>query len=239
LFSYCTFVLIGQSITFPWRTDCHQFSGTMSPCRKRVQNMLKSGNPRRHVPWCKVDGSYNLLQCYGSYCYCVSENGYEQPGTKINVALGRPLCTRTGKFLETYQPKKLNVYIYQQYKNTVRSSLTFSKARAFPFLFYVGGTVSECQRKNQEALSKPNQNRFLPRCKSDGRYEEVQCQSSSGECWCVDQEGKEIPRTRTAKILKCPVIGEVYSARTNIELFQSTFFEPCISVPVKSKLLSL
>jgi len=146
--------------------DCRQFSGTMSPCRKRVQNVLKSGNPRRHVPWCKVDGSYNLLQCYGSYCYCVSENGYEQPGTKINVALGRPLCTRTG------------------------------------------GTVSECQRKNQEALSRPNQNKFLPRCKSDGRYEEVQCQSSSGECWCVDQEGKEIARTRTAKILKCPVIAD-------------------------------
>lgn len=114
-----------------------------------------------------------------------------------------------------------------------------SKARAFPFLFYVGGRVSECQRKNQEALAKPNQNEFLPRCKSDGRYEEVQCQSSSGECWCVDQEGKEIPRTRTAKILKCPVIGEVYSARPNVQLFVGAFFKPCISAPVKSNRFSV
>ncbi|XP_068710293.1 uncharacterized protein [Montipora foliosa] len=143
--------------------DCYQFSGTLSPCRKRLLELLKSDNLNRHIPWCKEDGSYNPMQCDGSYCYCVYENGVEQPGTKISVTIGRPECT------------------------------------------YSSGKVTDCQRRNQKVLFQSKQNAFVPCCKSDGRYEEVQCQSSSGECWCVDLEGREIPTTRTTKDLKCPL----------------------------------
>ena len=77
--------------------DCFKFSTKLSPCRKRLLNLLKSAHPVRHLPWCRVDGSYNPMQCYGSYCYCVYENGNEQPGTKISVVVGRPVCTYTSK----------------------------------------------------------------------------------------------------------------------------------------------
>lgn len=48
----------------------------------------------------------------------------------------------------------------------------------------------------------------VPRCKSDGHYEEVQCQSGTSVCWCVDENGKELPGTRSNKEIKCPVVGE-------------------------------
>ncbi|XP_067888732.1 thyroglobulin [Heterodontus francisci] len=37
-------------------------------------------------------------------------------------------------------------------------------------------------------------NLFLPRCTGDGQYEEVQCQA--GNCWCVDDQGMEVPNSR-------------------------------------------
>ena len=46
---------------------------------------------------------------------------------------------------------------------------------------------------------------FVPRCKQDGRYEEVQCHG--GECWCVDQNGKKIPKTNSTEPIKCPASG--------------------------------
>ncbi|XP_066435014.1 thyroglobulin [Eleutherodactylus coqui] len=36
---------------------------------------------------------------------------------------------------------------------------------------------------------------FVPTCTNDGKYEEIQC--SRSECWCVDEQGREIQETRT------------------------------------------
>ena len=67
--------------------------------------------------------------------------------------------------------------------------------------------MTSCQRRYREAPLQSLQGIFVPRCKLDGRYEEVQCQGSSGECWCVDQDGKELPGTKTTKPVKCPLSG--------------------------------
>ncbi|XP_072269327.1 thyroglobulin-like, partial [Pyxicephalus adspersus] len=50
-------------------------------------------------------------------------------------------------------------------------------------------------RKDQEV--------FVPTCTQEGRYEEIQCGQS--ECWCVDDQGREVPGSRTSdKKPKCP-----------------------------------
>ncbi|XP_065054572.1 uncharacterized protein LOC135683288 isoform X1 [Rhopilema esculentum] len=36
---------------------------------------------------------------------------------------------------------------------------------------------------------------YVPQCKENGDFEEMQCHSSTGYCWCVDNHGHEIPKT--------------------------------------------
>jgi hypothetical protein len=34
---------------------------------------------------------------------------------------------------------------------------------------------------------------FIPVCRADGRYVEVQCHYGTGYCWCVNLDGKPVP----------------------------------------------
>ena len=38
----------------------------------------------------------------------------------------------------------------------------------------------------------------MPTCKEDGSFDEIQCHDSTGECWCVDNDGNELPDTKVA-----------------------------------------
>ncbi|XP_072446828.1 testican-1-like isoform X2 [Chiloscyllium punctatum] len=37
---------------------------------------------------------------------------------------------------------------------------------------------------------------FIPRCNEDGYYKPIQCHSSTGQCWCADKYGNELPGSR-------------------------------------------
>lgn len=43
----------------------------------------------------------------------------------------------------------------------------------------------------------PHSGVFIPSCDEDGYYRKMQCDQSSGDCWCVDQLGLELTGTRT------------------------------------------
>ena len=68
--------------------------------------------------------------------------------------------------------------------------------------------MTSCQRKHSEGPLQYLQGVLAPRCKLDGQYEEVQCEGSTGQCWCVDKDGKELPGTRTTELVKCLIIGK-------------------------------
>lgn len=72
-------------------------------------------------------------------------------------------------------------------------------------------SLTQCQKQLQEAINLPSDpERFVPRCKFDGGYEEVQCQNSTGLCWCVDQDGNEMSSTATNGTVTCLNIGEIF-----------------------------
>ena len=60
-------------------------------------------------------------------------------------------------------------------------------------------TFCELQRE----INSARLDDFIPRCAGDGEFEVVQCHSISGECWCVDKAGLEIPGTKTLGTPKC------------------------------------
>ena len=61
----------------------------------------------------------------------------------------------------------------------------------------------------EKALKAPaSPDHFVPRCKEDGRFEEVQCSESTAECWCVDSLGAEQRGTRSQDFITCPGMGK-------------------------------
>lgn len=69
--------------------------------------------------------------------------------------------------------------------------------------------VTMCQRFNNGDDQFVVPQRPGSKCKSNGDYEELQCDDNSKECWCVDQNGYEIAGTRTTGPIKCPAIGKL------------------------------
>ena len=45
--------------------------------------------------------------------------------------------------------------------------------------------------------------RYIPQCKKDGSFEEVQCHPSTGYCWCVDTAGWELEGTKIRGTPSC------------------------------------
>jgi len=75
--------------------------------------------------------------------------------------------------------------------------------------FYIGIALTKCQKELQKAINLPSHSKqFVSHCKFDGNFEELQCQNSSGLCWCVDRYGKELSSTATNQTVECPLIGK-------------------------------
>ncbi|CAH2251657.1 SPARC-related modular calcium-binding 2 isoform X1 [Pelobates cultripes] len=68
--------------------------------------------------------------------------------------------------------------------------------------------VSRCvaERKyTQEQARKEFQQVFIPECNDDGTYNQVQCHSYTGYCWCVSSNGRPLSGTAVAhKTPQCP-----------------------------------
>ena len=65
--------------------------------------------------------------------------------------------------------------------------------------FSLGSTdhkLSLCHSRYNQASEVNERGHYVPLCESDGSYKQIQCNSATDECWCVDRGGKEKPETR-------------------------------------------
>ena len=60
---------------------------------------------------------------------------------------------------------------------------------------------------HQEALTNPTKDIYEPQCTLNGSFVEIQCHGASNECWCVDQQGRELSGTRGTGPLECLGLG--------------------------------
>lgn len=66
-----------------------------------------------------------------------------------------------------------------------------------PFIFSAGLTPCFKERYDAFGLDRiPPPGRFIPECTRLGEYKRLQCSGSTGYCWCVERNGKEIRGTR-------------------------------------------
>lgn len=71
------------------------------------------------------------------------------------------------------------------------------------------GQPSKCEVHRDEVVKmsgKPLTGAYIPQCKQDGAYDEIQCQGSTGFCWCADKEGSEVKDTKIRGRPDCSVI---------------------------------
>ena len=54
--------------------------------------------------------------------------------------------------------------------------------------------------EREQALKTSNESGipiFVPVCKENGQYVDIQCHQGTGYCWCVNIDGKPVPRSST------------------------------------------
>lgn len=70
--------------------------------------------------------------------------------------------------------------------------ILFKKECSFFSVIYPA-ILSTCQRWRSRFLDLPGYpvppGVFIPECEDDGRFRNVQCLGSTGQCWCVTEDG--------------------------------------------------
>ncbi|XP_062904848.1 nidogen-2 isoform X5 [Mobula hypostoma] len=146
-----------------------------SACEQQRERLQAEGSQHGllvglYIPQCDDEGNFRPMQCHGStgYCWCVYENGQEVAGTRTAPGTGQPRCE-----VPTLTTSERRKTACEEQRERLQTELT-----AFG--------------------SEPRVGLYIPQCDDEGNFRPMQCQSSSGHCWCVDENGQEVAGTRTA-----------------------------------------
>ncbi|XP_047189059.1 nidogen-2 isoform X6 [Scophthalmus maximus] len=142
--------------------------------RDGVQTTSQEGYPLLgvYVPQCDANGQYSPLQCHGSPGHCWCVDGRGQERAGTRTSPGAP---------PTDCDKPVPV------TPTQRPESVCERWRASLIEHYGG---------------KPEPQQYVPQCEPDGQFSPVQCYGETTYCWCVDQDGREVPGTRSHDVVK-------------------------------------
>lgn len=81
--------------------------------------------------------------------------------------------------------------------------LHYTQVSLFIFAFLLPSVAAKVERKCKIEAGEVKPGFYKPQCDEEGNYKPKQCWHSTGYCWCVDKNGKELPDTRTRGELEC------------------------------------
>ncbi|XP_040027562.2 nidogen-2 isoform X2 [Gasterosteus aculeatus] len=142
--------------------------------RDSVQTTSPEGYPLigAYVPQCDAGGQYTPQQCHGSTGYCWCVDGRGQERGGTRTPPGTPS-------VDCDRPVPV--------APTEHPESVCERWRASLIEHYGG---------------KPQPEQYVPQCEQDGQFSPVQCYGETTYCWCVDQDGREVPGTRSYDIVK-------------------------------------
>ncbi|XP_075905464.1 nidogen-2 isoform X12 [Nelusetta ayraudi] len=142
--------------------------------RDSVQTTSPEGYPilGAYVPQCDPSGEYTSQQCHGSSGHCWCVDSRGQERAGTRRPPGAPAVDCDRPV--PAPPTQQPESVCERW----RSSL----------MEHYGG--------------KPEPQQYLPQCEPDGQFSPVQCYGETTYCWCVDQDGREVPGTRSHDIVK-------------------------------------
>ncbi|XP_008281343.1 nidogen-2 isoform X4 [Stegastes partitus] len=142
--------------------------------RDSVQTTSPEGYPvvGAYVPQCDAEGQYRPRQCHGSTGHCWCVDSRGQE---------RPGTKTPPGAARVDCDKPVSVV------PTLRPESVCERWRASLIEHYGG---------------KPEPQQYVPQCEPDGQFSPVQCYGETTYCWCVDQDGREVPGTRSHDVVK-------------------------------------
>ncbi|XP_038634704.1 uncharacterized protein nid2a isoform X12 [Scyliorhinus canicula] len=136
---------------------------------EQLQERLRGSQPHSgvHIPECDEDGNFRPLQCHDSTGHCWC---VDERGQEIPGTRTSPGTgqPQCGQPAQTEYPKTACV----EQRDQIQAELRLRRPR-------------------------PAVGAYIPQCDAEGNFRPLQCHSSTGHCWCVDELGREIPGTRT------------------------------------------
>ncbi|XP_041851850.1 SPARC-related modular calcium-binding protein 1-like isoform X2 [Melanotaenia boesemani] len=165
------------------------------------------------VPECSPEGHFLPMQCHSQagYCWCSTPDGKPVSGT--TVFQGTPDCTDhipkltqatdadstliKGEPGPTSDPRKPAELTAPPFWVTI---LMNSEPKRNCSARQSTDSPLTCERERALLLSQVRlarqEERFIPECSADGRYNPVQCHTATGYCWCVRVDsGRPFPGT--------------------------------------------
>ncbi|XP_061576188.1 SPARC-related modular calcium-binding protein 1-like isoform X2 [Cololabis saira] len=145
------------------------------------------------VPECSPEGNFLPLQCHSQagYCWCSTPDG--KPVSSTTVLQGIPNCTdAAGDPAPTSDPRKPAELTAPAFWVTI---LINSESRGNRSGRQPTESPQTCERERASLPSQAGKDdRFVPECTADGRYNPVQCHTATGYCWCVRVDsGRPLP----------------------------------------------
>ncbi|XP_070814042.1 LOW QUALITY PROTEIN: nidogen-2 [Chaetodon trifascialis] len=142
--------------------------------RDSVQTISAEGYPvfGVFVPQCNADGQYTPQQCHSSSGHCWCVDSRGQERAGTRTPPGAPP-------VDCDRPVPV--------APTQRPESVCERWRASLIEHYGG---------------KPEPQQYVPQCEPDGQFSPVQCYGETTYCWCVDQDGREVPGTRSHDVVK-------------------------------------
>jgi len=211
-------------------------------CAFRLKNAKKV--PGAFVPSCKDDGSYEQKQCHSSTgsCWCVNEDGKELIGTRKDRGQGEPNCAAQPTCAQQLANTKPSPGIFTP---TCKPDGSFEDKQCHGssgFCWCVDENGKEidgtkkgpgegevkcgtCAMKRANTKAMPGA--FIPTCNDDGSYERKQCHASTGHCWCVNEDGKELVGTRKTAAEGEPNCESCAMRRANSKSLPGEFVPKC------------
>ncbi|KAM3873555.1 thyroglobulin [Diretmus argenteus] len=194
--------------------------------RERAMALKVKGNmaagAELHVPACSEDGSFLPLQCVGSRCVCVDVEGnpttaggavtcscsqafavvtaFRQEVDRIvslsnssHLPLGYGFLLAEGLRLT---PEELQISQSAEEHQILNRLLSRSKAALRLAAYSTLRRFWRVQRLSYQP--------YTPQCDINGHWIHTQCHYSTGQCWCVDEDGEYIPDSLTSRSLRMP-----------------------------------
>lgn len=176
-----------------------------TPClrkREEIRQAQENGLPLIGVtmPQCDANGMYAAVQCTGSVCYCVADDGKPVEGysasigelANMNCQCARDLANymKSGLIGKLFYCDKYGNYQSSQGPATTTMKPLLSGSQTGTLLTALSTTSGACAKERLTAQSSNLLGTFVPECDADGNYIPRQCQGS--ECYCVRKDGSKI-----------------------------------------------